>query len=155
MSTYTAGIHWQLRDGEDFAGNRYSRAHAWTFDGGTVVPASSSPAVVPLPMSDAAAVDPEEAFVASLSSCHMLWFLAIAAKRGFVVTAYADEAQGTMGRNAQGKVAILRVALSPLATFGGERPPDPAQLDALHHEAHDACYIANSVTTDVVCTPRR
>lgn len=153
MAVHSANIYWQLQGDESFADNRYSRAHTWSFDGGTVVAASASPTVVPEPMSSAAAVDPEEAFVASLSSCHMLWFLSIAGQRGFSVTEYTDEARGTMGKNAAGKIAITRVNLSPLAKFDGDRRPTSEELEAMHLAAHDKCFIANSVTTDVVCTP--
>ena len=152
MSAYTATIAWQ-RDSAPFLGDKYSRAHTWTFDGGVEVPASASPAVVPLPWSKAAAVDPEEAFVASLSSCHMLSFLYIAAKRGFVIDEYRDEAIGDMAKNAAGRMAMTVVTLRPAITFSGERQPTRAELDAMHHEAHDLCFIANSVTTDVRCEP--
>ncbi len=153
MSTYTAGIRWS-RGEQKFTDNRYSRAHTWHFDGGTVVPASSSPAVVPLPMSDASAVDPEEAFVASLSSCHMLWFLSLAAKRGYVVDAYADDASGVMTKNTAGKLAMTAVTLRPLATFSGAQRPDRAELDALHHAAHEECFIAASIRSAVIIEPR-
>ena len=135
MSAYTAEIRWN-RGEQKFTDNRYSRAHTWRFDGGTVVPASSSPAVVPLPMSEATAVDPEEAFVASLSSCHLLWFLSLAAKRGYVVDSYADDACGVMEQNAAGRLMMTRVTLRPLVTFSGANLPDRAALDALHHAAH-------------------
>ena len=154
MAVYGATIHWQLAAGTSFIDNRYSRAHTWVFDGGIVVPASSSPTVVPLPMSSAEAVDPEEAFVASLSSCHMLWFLSIAAKRGFSVVEYTDEARGTMDKNTAGKLAITRVDLSPLVQFDGEKRPSSEEIMAMHHAAHDSCFIASSVTADVVCSPR-
>ena len=153
MSTYTAEIRWN-RGEQKFADNRYSRAHTWHFDGGIVVPASSSPAVVPPPMSCAASVDPEEAFVASLSSCHMLWFLSIAAKQGYTVDSYSDAARGIMARNPAGKLAMTNVTLRPLVTFSGTRRPDRAALDALHHAAHEECYIANSVLSEVVIEPR-
>lgn len=153
MSTYTAEIRWS-RGEQKFTDNRYSRAHEWRFDGGAVVPASSSPAVVPLPMSDASAVDPEEAFVASLSSCHMLWFLSIAAKRGYVVDVYADDASGVMTKNAAGRLAMTTVTLRPLATFSGTKLPDRAALDALHHAAHEECFIAASIRSEVVIAPR-
>jgi len=104
--------------------------------------------------SDERAVDPEEAFVASLSSCHMLWFLAIAAKRGYVVDRYLDEAEGEMARNEEGKLAMTRVTLRPAIAFSGERKPETAELDAMHHEAHEACFIANSVKSEVRCEPR-
>ena len=106
-------------------------------------------------MSDASAVDPEEAFVASLASCHMLWFLAIAAKRGFIVDHYADAAVGVMARNAAGRMAMTRVTLRPHVAFSGERRPTAEELDALHHKAHEECYIANSVTSDVRVEPVR
>lgn len=153
MSTYTAEIRWS-RDGQKFTDNRYSRAHTWKFDGGAEVPASSSPAVVPLPMSDPQGVDPEEAFVASLSSCHMLWFLSIAAKQGYIVEAYADDASGVMERNSAGKLALTRVTLHPRVTFGGAKLPDRAALDALHQTAHAECFIAASVRSEVVIEPR-
>src|SRR6266481_2687869 len=119
MSTYTAIIRWERGD-QPFTDNRYSRAHRWLFDGGVEVPASSSPHVVPLPLSVAAAVDPEEAFVASLSSCHMLWFLSLAARRGLVVDGYHDEAVGVMSKDASGKPAITRVTLRPEVHFAGD-----------------------------------
>jgi len=153
MSTYTAEIRWN-RGEQKFTDNRYSRAHTWRFDGGTVVPASSSPAVVPLPMSDATAVDPEEAFVASLSSCHMLWFLSFAAKRGYVVDAYADDALGLMAKNAAGRLMMTRITLRPHVAFSGAKAPDRAALDALHHAAHEECFIAASVRSEVVIEPR-
>lgn len=152
MSTYTAGIRWS-RGEQKFTDNRYSRAHTWQFDGGTVVPASSSPAVVPLPMSAAAAVDPEEAFVAALASCHMLWFLSIAAKQGYTVDAYADDASGVMAKNAGGRLAMTAVTLRPLVTFSGARRPDRAALDALHHAAHAECFIAASIRSEVIILP--
>ena len=153
MSEYTAEILWQRAPHEDFAANRYSRRHEMRFDGGAVVAGSSSPHSVPLPMSDASAVDPEEAFVASLSSCHMLWFLAIAAKRKFCVDRYFDAAVGVMEKNPQGKVAVTRVTLRPEVVFSGERLPTRTEIEQLHHTAHDECYIANSVKTEVVCEP--
>jgi organic hydroperoxide reductase OsmC/OhrA len=152
MSQYTAVITW-ARDGAVFTDDRYSRAHRWTFDGGTEVPASASPHIVPLPLSRAEAVDPEEAFVASLASCHMLWFLAIAVKQGFVVESYRDEATGVLGKNADGKLAMTRVTLHPKLVFAGEKRPSSAEHDAMHHEAHQRCFIANSVKTDVRCEP--
>jgi organic hydroperoxide reductase OsmC/OhrA len=153
MSHYISTIHW-ARGTQPFLDNRYSRGHAWKFDGGVEVPASSSPSVIPLPLSRADAVDPEEAFVVSLSSCHMLWFLSIAAKQKFVVDSYEDEAIGVLGRNAQNKTAMTKVTLHPLVVFSGPNQPDKSQLDALHHQAHEECFIANSVLTEVVCEPR-
>ena len=152
MADHTCTVRWERGDA-DFLDHRYSRAHEWTFDGGAVVRGSSSPHVVPVPKSDPSAVDPEEAFVASLSSCHLLWFLDIAARRGYRVDRYVDNAVGTMGRNARGRLAILRVVLRPSVSFGPGPQPDAAALDAMHHEAHDQCFIANSVTADVLCEP--
>jgi len=153
MSQYTTTISW-IRGTQPFIDNRYSRAHVWQFDGGIEVPASSSPSVVPLPLSRADAIDPEEAFVASLSSCHMLWFLSIAAKKKYVVNSYEDQAIGILGKNAEGKFAMTRVILRPLVVFNGPDRPSPEQLAALHHEAHEECYLASSVLTEVVCEPR-
>ena len=152
MSNYEATIEWS-RDGAVFLDNRYSRGHRWLFDGGIEVPASSSPDILPVPLSVAAAVDPEEAFVASLSSCHMLWFLTIAAKRGFLVDRYRDEAVGVMAKNADGKLAMTVVTLRPDVRFGGDRRPTDDEAIAMHHEAHEQCFIANSVKTDVRCEP--
>lgn len=152
MSEYRVEVLWR-RDGAVFTDHRYSRGHRWRFDGGVDVPASSSPHVVPLPHSVAAAVDPEEAFVASLSSCHMLWFLAIAARRGFVVDDYRDEAVGVMARDAAGKLAMTIVTLRPAVRYAGARAPSTEEAAAMHHEAHAECFIANSVKTDVRCEP--
>ncbi len=152
MSRHQATINWQCDDG-DFLAHRYSRAHVWRFDGGTEVRASSSPQVVSLPMSDAAAVDPEEAFVASLASCHMLWFLDMAARGGFRVRSYDDAAVGVMAKNAQGRMAITQVTLRPRVTFDGAAQPSREALDALHHEAHDKCFLATSVLSEIVIEP--
>ena len=148
MAEYRATVSWE-RDGAAFTDNRYSRGHRWEFDGGTQVAASASPHVVPLPWSIEAAVDPEEAFVAALSSCHMLWFLSIAAKRGYVVDRYQDAAVGVMGPDAEGKVAMLDVTLQPAITFSGAKRPNEEQLAALHDAAHAECFIANSIKTRV------
>ena len=153
MAEYRADLLWVRSPGEDFVANRYHRRHLLRFDGGAEVAGSSSPHVVPLPWSDAAAVDPEEMFVASLSSCHMLWFLSIAAKHGFCVDRYADAAVGVMARNAQGKLAMTQVTLRPDVAFSVERAPSHAELLELHEAAHDACFIANSVKTEVLCEP--
>ena len=152
MAEYKAVILWG-RDGAVFTDNRYSRGHLWQFDGGIEVRASSSPHVVPLPLSVAEAVDPEEALVASLSSCHQLVFLSIAARRGYIVDSYRDEAVGIMGKNAEGKLAITRVTLQPATRFSGDRQPSASELDAMHHEAHEQCFIASSVRTEVRCEP--
>jgi organic hydroperoxide reductase OsmC/OhrA len=149
MAEHTATVSWDRFDAA-FTDNRYSRAHRWMFDGGATIPASSSPHVVPVPLSDPLGVDPEEAFVAALSSCHMLWFLSIAAKRGFIVDHYEDQAVGTMARNDAGRLAMTRVVLRPDVAFSGDRLPGAADLRAMHDEAHHECYIANSVRTEVV-----
>lgn len=149
MSEHKATIVWQ-RGEQAFTDNAYSRGHLWKFDGGLTIPASASPHVVPLPMSVAENVDPEEAFVAALSSCHMLTFLAIAAKRGFVVDSYTDAAVGSMGKNADGRVCVTQVVLEPRVSFTGGQIPTFQQLRKLHDQAHHNCFIANSVTTEVV-----
>jgi len=149
MTTHKAAVRW-MRDRHPFVDRRYSRAHEWRFDGGAVVPASSSPAVVPVPWSDASAVDPEEALVAALSSCHMLWFLDFAARAGLVVDAYVDAASGTMEHDADGRASMTRVMLVPTVTFGGMRRPDASEVDRLHHDAHEHCDLARSVRADVV-----
>lgn len=151
MSTYTATISWQ-RNGEVFTDNRYSRRHEWRFDGGVTLAASSSPAVVPR-YSDASAVDPEEAFLASLSSCHMLTFLMLAAAKKFIVDSYVDEAVGTLAKNNRGKLAMTEVVLRPRVIFSGDYRPSSEGLEELHHRAHEECFIANSVITDVRCEP--
>ncbi len=153
MSTYTATIRWQ-RNGAPFTDNKYSRGHTWHFDGGIEIPASSSPQVVPLPLSVENAVDPEEALVASLSSCHMLFFVALCAKRGFVVDSYVDEAVGTMEKNAEGVIAMTRVVLRPLVNFSGAELPTTTDLEKIHHQSHKLCYIANSVKSEILIEPR-
>jgi organic hydroperoxide reductase OsmC/OhrA len=153
MSHYSARILWSRGD-QPFTDRRYSRAHRIRFDGGVDLAGSSSPQVVPLPYSDAAAVDPEELFVASLSSCHMLWFLDLACRAGWCVDAYDDDAVGTLAKDAQGRLAMTEVVLRPVVDFGGDRRPDAAEVARLHHAAHAACFIANSVRTDVQVAPR-
>lgn len=147
MSGYEARIEWRRGD-QPFVDKRYSRAHTWTFDGGAVVPGSSAPASVPLPMSDASAVDPEEAMIASLSSCHMLWFLAFAANAGLVLDSYVDEASGRMGKDDAGRRYLSEVTLRPQTQFTG-RTPDQAELDTLHHQAHEHCEMAHSVRAEI------
>ncbi|MEM1299856.1 MAG: OsmC family protein [Pseudomonadota bacterium] len=145
MAVHTAEVIWEA-DG-DFAANRYSRAHVWRFDGGVEVPASASPDVVPLPLSRADAVDPEEAFIAAISSCHMMWFLDYARQAGHVVRRYHDRAEGKMLMQ-DGRVWIPRVSLNIRVDWDGT-PPDDAAHDALHHQAHEACFVANSVRTEI------
>ena len=152
MSTYTATIRWNRTGDGDFIKGQYSRAHTWTFDGGVTVPASPSPHVVPQPWSDLHAVDPEEAFVASLSSCHMLFFVDYVRRAGFVVDEYVDVAEGVIEKRADGRMWMSRVTLRPRVTWGGNSPDEAAIAD-LHHRAHEACFIANSVTTEVRIEP--
>ena len=152
MSAYTATVTWERGD-QSFLDRRYSRRHLMRFDGGAVVPGSSSPHLVPVPGSDPAAVDPEEAFVASLSSCHMLWFLDIASRRKFRVERYTDEAVGVMAKNAEGKLAMTQVTLRPKVEFSGELTPTREEIEAMHRKAHEECFIANSVKSEVRCEP--
>lgn len=148
MQEFTASIVWQ-RGAQPFTDNRYSRAHEWQFDGGLRVPASSSPLSVPLPMSDPGAVDPEEALVAAVSSCHMLFFLSIAQQRGFTVDSYRDQALGMMAKNSAGRMAMTVITLRPAIAFIGDALPTREQIAAIHRAAHDKCYIANSITAEV------
>ena len=148
MSRHTANVAWQ-RGEQPYTDLRYSRRHTWRFDGGAVVAGSASPHSVPAPMSDPTGVDPEEAFVASVSSCHMLWFLAIAAKRGHRIDDYVDDAEGFLERDGDGRMSMTRVVLRPRIAFSGEHPPSSADIAAMHDEAHHACYIANSVKTAI------
>jgi len=148
MHEHKATIHWQ-NQGPDFPKGRYSREHTWTFDGGLTVAASSSPSVVPLPWSNAANIDPEEAYVASLSSCHMLTFLWFAGKAGFLVESYRDTAVGVMAKNERGSFWVCKVTLHPEIVWGGDKAPTAAELDQLHHRSHEECFIANSVKTEV------
>jgi organic hydroperoxide reductase OsmC/OhrA len=150
--SHQARIHWQ-RGSAVFTDKRFSRAHRWYFDGGIDVPASSSPYVVRVPLSDEHALDPEEALVAALSSCHMLFFLLFAAGKGLRVDDYEDRAEGVMGKNAAGKTAMVRVTLRPRVSFSGEPLPARADIEALHHRSHEECFIANSVTTEVRVEP--
>jgi len=155
MSTHLhrATIHWEQTP-VDFLKGQFSREHTWTFDGGAVVPASAAPSVVPPPWSSAAAVDPEEAFIASLSSCHMLTYLFVASRQGVQVSAYHDEAIGFMGKNEKNIPWVSTVTLNPVITYAGDKRPTPEQEAHLHHLAHEYCYIANSVKTEVtVATP--
>ena len=149
---YSARIRW-ARGESDFRSGRYSRRHAWEFDEGVTVPASSSPLSVRLPFSAADAVDPEEALVAATSSCHMLFFLSFAQKAGFLIDAYSDEASGLMEPDASGKQSIARITLRPRIAFAGEKRPTGAELADLHHNAHEHCYIANSIRAEVMIEP--
>lgn len=149
MSTYVATVCWE-RGHQNFTDNKYSRGHTWLFDGGLTVPASSSPDVVPLPFSVAENVDPEEAFVASISSCHMLFFLSLAAADNVIVDHYEDHASGLMEKRPDGKTAMTRVVLRPDARYSGDQIPDSKQIERLHHRAHEMCFIANSVTAEII-----
>jgi organic hydroperoxide reductase OsmC/OhrA len=146
MSPFTVTVTWQ-RGSARFVQNDYSRAHIWTFDGGAIVEASSSPHVVPVPYSKAANVDPEEAYVAALSSCHMLFFLSLSASQGLTIDSYVDTAEGHMEKNASGKLWVARVVLRPLIKF--QDTIDANVIAQLHHAAHAECFLANSVNTAV------
>ena len=150
MSTYTAKIVWKSDSPDTFTKNRYTRGHEWQFDGGVNVPASSSPHSVRVPFSLEAAVDPEEALVAATSSCHMLTFLWIAAKKGFVIDSYEDDAVGEMTQGDDGKQWISKITLDPQIAWSGERVPTADETAEMHHAAHEGCYIANSIRSEVV-----
>ncbi len=152
MAEHVVDILWKGA-GDGVLRGEYSRAHEWRFDGGVVVPASPSPSVVRAPWSDPSAVDPEEAFVAAIASCHMLSFLYVASKAGFVVDSYADHAVGTMTKNEARVPWVSRVELRPRIAFGGERRPNPDEVARLHERAHHECFIANSVKTEIVLLP--
>jgi organic hydroperoxide reductase OsmC/OhrA len=145
---YRATVLWRRGD-QAFTDRQYSRGHVWRFDDGVEVPASSSPLVVPR-HSIAAAVDPEEAFIASLSSCHMLFFLDLASRAGFRIDTYEDAATGEMAKNEAGKLFVAKVTLNPRIVFSGDKRPSEAEIAALHHTSHEECFIANSVRTEVV-----
>jgi len=148
MHRHTAKISWNRENG-DFAAGKYSRGHAWEFDAGIRVPASSAPQIVPPPLGVVEAVDPEEALVAAASSCHMLSFLYLAYKAGFVVESYVDDAVGEMDTNENGKSYVARIALQPKIAFSGDKQPTQEELETLHHRAHEECFIANSIRSDV------
>ncbi|MDP2559743.1 OsmC family protein [Psychrobium sp. 1_MG-2023] len=149
MAEYRASILWQRASDEQYTDRKYSRAHQWQFDGGATIEASSSPHIVPLPYSSAEGVDPEEAFIASLSSCHMLFFLDFAAKAGWVVDSYTDHAIGVMDKDHMGMMSMSEVTLRPKVVFSTAKEPCVEQLEQLHHQAHQHCFIANSVKTEV------
>ena len=150
MSEHKASVRWKLAaDGEAFLKGRYSREHTWTFDGGVTVPGSPSPGVIPAPWSNPAHVDPEEAYVAAISSCHMLTFLYVAMRQGVVVTAYEDDAVGVLRKNERGAFWVSAVTLSPRIVYGGDPQPTAADVDQLHRLAHEQCFIASSVKTEI------
>lgn len=153
MAQHSAIIRWS-RNNDDFKANKHSRGHEWEFDGGLKVPASSSPHIVPIPYSVEENVDPEEAFIASLSSCHMLFYLHMARDAGFVVNSYEDEATGELTKNAENKMAVTKVTLNPVVSYEGSTPTKD-QIEHMHHQAHDHCFIANSVTTEIITNTDR
>lgn len=146
---YSVKIFWKKSLDEAFVDSKYNRSHTWSFDGGIEIPASSSPHVVPVPMSNESAVDPEEAFVAAVSSCHMLWFLSIAAEKNFIIESYEDNAIGVLGKNEEGKLAMTKITLKPKVNFNDRTVPPIEQVDELHRLAHEKCFIANSVKTKI------
>lgn len=150
MSKYFAQVQWEKANDEVYIDNKYSRGHTWSFDGGVTIPASSSPHVVPLPYSVEANVDPEEALVASLSSCHMLFFLSITAKNKLVVESYEDNAEGIMEKDAEGKVSMTKITLKPKVVFAEHTQPSYEFLEKMHHQSHEQCFIANSVKAEIV-----
>jgi len=154
MSQHKATIRWN-RTVPDFLKGKYSREHSWRFDGGLTVPASSSPAVVPAPFSNPAHVDPEEAFVAAVSSCHMLTYLFVASRQGFQVDSYEDDAVGTMSKNEQGVPWVASITLSPKIAYSGEQRPSAEDERRLHHLAHEQCFISNSIKTEVTVVEAR
>jgi organic hydroperoxide reductase OsmC/OhrA len=154
MSEHLATIRWQRGDA-DFLSGKFTRHHTWTFDGGAVVPASSAPSVAPPPLSDPAAVDPEEALVAAASSCHMLTYLYFASKQGFQIDEYEDRAVGTMTKNENRVPWVSTITLHPKITYGGERMPTAEEERQLHHDAHEKCFIANSVKSEIKVEPIR
>jgi len=150
MSNYFATVKWQRQNGEVFNDNKYSRAHIWKFNGGQTIQASSSPHVVPLPYSVEANVDPEEAFIASISSCHMLFFLSLASNQKFIIESYTDKASGILQPDENKNVAMTDVTLKPKIIFSGKKQPTKEQIDKIHHLAHKQCFIANSIKTKII-----
>jgi organic hydroperoxide reductase OsmC/OhrA len=153
MSEHKAVVSWKS-PGADFLKGKYSREHTWSFDGGVVVQASSSPSAVPVPYSNPSCVDPEEAYVASIASCHMLTYLFVASKQGFLIDSYVDEAVGVLTKNENGRMWVSKVTLAPAIVYAGDKRPTPEQSSQLHHAAHEQCFIANSIKTDVAVVPR-
>jgi organic hydroperoxide reductase OsmC/OhrA len=151
MAEHLATVTWQgTAAPADFVKGKYSREHTWAFDGGVTVAASPSPSVVPAPWSNPANVDPEEAFVASIASCHLLTFLYVAMKKGFALASYRDAAIGVMTKGANGVPWVSKVTLRPQIEWAGDKRPTAPELDELHHAAHEQCFIANSVKTEIV-----
>ena len=149
MSLYYAKISWARKEDEDFGGKKYSSEHNWHFDGGVTVPATASHHIVPLPFSNPNNVDPEQAFIAALSSCHMLFFLDLASRKKFAIDQYVDNAEGVLEKVSHGKIAMTTVTLKPKIIFSGDKRPTQEDIATLHHKAHELCFIANSVTTEI------
>jgi len=153
MADHTAKVRWQISEGEDFASNRYSRAHTWSFDGGLSVPGSAAPGYLPAALIDESAVDPEEALLASAASCHMLYFLAYAAKAGFTMTSYEDNPEGKVEKNEAGDPWVSAIVMRPRAVFTGDKRPTGEEIEQLHHRAHKSCIIANSLKSALTIEP--
>lgn len=144
MSLHTATLNWTRNDAV-FTDGKYSRAHTIGFDGGATLAGSPAPEIVRPPLSDPTGVDPEEMLVASASACHMLFFLDFARRAGHIVDSYADNATGRMDKDDRGRVAIVEIILKPVISFSGDNVPDAAGIAVLHHDAHEACFVANSL----------
>ncbi|WP_144098000.1 OsmC family protein [Croceicoccus sediminis] len=153
MGEYTAKVRWQIGEGEVFTTNRYNRRHEWHFDGGAVVAGCAAPGYLPPELIDESAVDPEEALLASAASCHMLYFLAYAAKAGFSIDRYEDNPVGRVEKNEAGDPWVATIAMRPCATFVGDNRPSADQIDDLHHRAHKSCIIANSLKSEMTIEP--
>jgi len=149
MAAHYATTTWKRGD-QNFLDRKYSRAHEVSFDGGVTVPGSSSPHVVKLPLSREDAIDPEEMLVASLSMCHMLFFLDFASRGGFVIDQYVDAAEGVVGKDERGRFAVTKVTLKPAIEWSGDKRPSAAEIHDLHHKSHEACFIANSFRGEIL-----
>lgn len=153
MADYTAKVRWEISAGEDFPSNKYSRAHTWSFDGGLSVPGSAAPGYLPATLIDESAVDPEEALLASAASCHMLYFLAYAAKAGFAITSYEDNPEGKVEKNDAGDPWVSAITMRPGAVFTGDKRPSGDEIEQLHDRAHKSCIIANSLKSALTIEP--
>ena len=150
---HLAKVTWEKQPQESFTDNAYSRVHNWEFDGGATIQASSSPHIVPIPFSNPDLVDPEEAFLAAAASCHMLFFLSIAASQGYQIMAYNDQAEGILQKNDQNQLAFAQIALKPEVVCGGEKLPDESQMQKMHEQAHERCFIAQSIKASIKIFP--
>jgi len=153
MPNYKATIHWK-RSGAKFLDHKYQRTHTWTFDNGLRLKAAASPHIVGKSFTDSSVIDPEEAFIASVGSCHMLWFLSLAAGMGFVVNKYSDQSEGTLEKNSEGHMAMTKVLIQPMVSFEADNAPSQEDFLKLHREAHRKCFIANSVKSDIEILPK-